>query len=529
MKGKMKKKKNRKCTLTDYFCPFSSCHLICLPFINRTYHSTARTCWTEYYIENGYDVYLFNYAGYGRSFGGSSLNEITTEYSHGCLGALKRVLFSTFLAFRPSSESLKQDAATVARHLVDVVGVDELIIHGESIGGMAAASAARALTATTGSPSRYSTLLICDRTFCNLEAVAQRLVGSWTGIAIRLLTPTWSTDVARDFLAARCSKVVAQDASDEIIHDYSSLKTGLAFAGELTKGQTKNVGWMMSSPLEYLIADLDNVAIADSRLSSRTYQVKNPPSFPADKHITWSEAHHFAACIRRIGKVATAAKKQLKLEEESEGIEVSLSSDALSSNSQKKSDAKAFTKLWKTLACCDGLCGHPLGHAVKEGPDCTVAWLCCAVIFGSQILAEQAEKRWNNQIDNNNRVFLPEDFDLRLQGYQSDDDSLLSHPLPMPVVISSLKNMSAEEKHSLKEVESELTYVIGMLEYIVSRLSSKDNVTLASRRRNGCEEEQGVISTGCFLNLHCGHNNQYSSDERQKLIALIHRLSSDSV
>ena len=200
-----------------------------------------------------------------------------------------------------------------------------------------------------------------------------------------------------------------------------------------------------------------------------------------------------------------------------------------SNSSQKKSDAKAFTKLGKTLACCDGLCGNPLGHAVKEGPDCTVAWLCAAVIFGSQILAEQTEKRWNKQIDNNNRVFLPEDFDLRLQGYQSDDDSLLSHPLPIPVVISSLKNMSAEEKHSLKEVESELKYVIGMLEYIVSRLSSKDNVTLASSRRNGCQEEQGVISTGCFLNLHCGHNNQYSSDERQKLIALIHRLSSDSV
>lgn len=57
----------------------------------------------------------------------------------------------------------------------------QLIIHGESIGGMAAAGAARALTEkgkpdiTTGRSS--VSLLICDRTFCNLEAVAQRLVG----------------------------------------------------------------------------------------------------------------------------------------------------------------------------------------------------------------------------------------------------------------------------------------------------------------------------------------------------------------
>ena len=130
-------------------------------------------------------------------------------------------MFSTFLAFKPSSESLKLDASIVARHIVHVVGVDELIIHGESIGGMAAAGAAKELTATP--PRRnISAILVCDRTFCNLEAVAQRLVGRWTGNAIRILTPGWSTDVARDFLAARCPKIVAQDSADEIIHDFSS-------------------------------------------------------------------------------------------------------------------------------------------------------------------------------------------------------------------------------------------------------------------------------------------------------------------
>lgn len=121
---------------------------------------------------------MFNYAGYGRSFGGSfgfsSWNKTTAKYSHGFLGTLKRIMFSTFLAFKPSSESLKLDASIVTRHIVDAVGVDELIIHGESIGGMAAAGAAKELTATP--PRRnISTILVCDRTFCNLEAVAQRL------------------------------------------------------------------------------------------------------------------------------------------------------------------------------------------------------------------------------------------------------------------------------------------------------------------------------------------------------------------
>ncbi len=71
--------------------------------------------------------------------------------------------------------------------------------------------------------------------------------------------------------------------------------------------------------------------------------------------------------------------------------------------------------------------------------------------------------------------------------------------------------------------------MIGMLEYVVTRISSKENIALSLRRRNGCEDEDGVMSTGCFLNLKCGHNNQYSSEERQKLIALIRRALGDSV
>ncbi len=67
----------------------------------------------------------------------------------------------------------------------------------------------------------------------------------------------------RDFLAARCPKIVAQDSADEIIHEYSSLKSGLAFGGELTKGQTRKIGWIMSPLMEYQIADLDNVSVTN--------------------------------------------------------------------------------------------------------------------------------------------------------------------------------------------------------------------------------------------------------------------------
>lgn len=506
------------------------------------------TCWTEYYIGHGYDVYLFNYAGYGRSYGGRRCNANSTEFTPGVFGTMRRILFSTFFGFKPSSESLKSDATAVARHILEVEGVNQLIIHGESIGGMAAAGAARSLSTSTSTSVTNQTgsvsLLVCDRTFCNLEGVAQRLVGAWTGNAIKLLTPTWSTDVAADFLAAKCPKIVANDAFDEIIHDFASLKSGLAFAGELTRGTTNNLGWIMSPPEEYRMADLENISVSDS--SSVTFQSfqLSPPSWPADKHFTWKESFHFAACVRRIGKLATVAKKKMPelvddASDDEEGVEVSdeypsSTSSLMSSTNNTPTtsvslEASAMISLWNTLACCDGLCGRPLGHAVKEGFDCTVSWLCCAVVFGGQRVAKEAEKRWNKRtLDSDGNVVLPEDFDFRPRGYRRDEDIAMKHPVPFPEVLSTLNDMNSKN-NLLKEVETELSYIIGVLEYVVQRVSSKEYVALALKRRNGREDDHGTISTGCFLNLHCGHNNQFSSSEREELMTLIRKACGDPV
>ena len=145
------------------------------------------------------------------------------------------MFYATFISFKATSQILKLGAVAVAHH-------------------------------------------ICDRIFCNLEAVAQRLVGSWTGNAIRLLTfKSWNTDVVSDFLAAKCPKVVANDAADEIIHDYSSLKSGLSFASELTRGVSNGIGWMMSAPIEYRLADLEGVSVTNpAALTFNGVSVTNP-------------------------------------------------------------------------------------------------------------------------------------------------------------------------------------------------------------------------------------------------------------
>ncbi len=63
-------------------------------------------------------------------------------------------------------------------------------------------------------------------------------------------------------------------------------------------------------------------------------------------------------------------------------------------------------------------------------------------------------------------------------------------------------------------VKSELSFVVGMLEYIVARLSSNAVVESSQRSLHLHAEASGL---GAFMNLHCGHNNAFGKDERKKL------------
>ena len=418
------------------------------------------SCWTEYYISHGFDVYLFNYCGYGRSHAGRSHN----EFQPGFIGSVRRLFYAVFLSFKPTSQTLKLDACAVANHILEHEGVGKLVIHGESIGGMAAAGAARAVTPSIATSSSGTvSLLICDRTFCNLEAVAQRLVGSWTGNAIRFLTfKSWNTDVVADFLAAKCPKLCANDASDEIIHDYSSLKSGLSFAEELTRGITDGLGWSLSAPLEYRMADFENKSMVNSSFLELTAFKVNPPTWPSDKHITWKEAFHFAFCAKRIGKLATSAKKLFSNDEEDgEGVEVSFADSNMTHSSKNDnktsgSEIKELIDLWSTLSCCDGLCGRPLGQAVKDGFDCTVSWLCCAVIMGSQIAANEAQKRISSGNPTNlagASEIKSKDFDCRPLDYQRDESESMKYPIPLPSVLSYMKVCRQSKLQESKLIE----------------------------------------------------------------------------
>uniref|UniRef100_A0A7S1Z1N8 Uncharacterized protein n=1 Tax=Trieres chinensis TaxID=1514140 RepID=A0A7S1Z1N8_TRICV len=528
-------------------------------------------CWTDFYLRTGYDVFLFNYAGFGRSHGGRAR---TKSYKSGCVPRVGRMAKGALWDFAPSAQTLKTDAHAVARHLVTELGVERLVVHGESIGGMAAAGAARrlgekgAVDMSLNRRASHPALLLCDRSFSNLEGVAQRLVGSWTGDAIRALTPLWNTDVASDFLSASCPKAVASDASDAIIADASSLKSGLALSLELRGGKTKGAGRMVSPPLEYRMSDWEGTGAGRSKFAPG--KVVQVPTWPNDRRITENEAFHFAACARRIGKAASSARRRTGYnaytpatgpsEEEDEGIEITelelteedgnindtgVGGKGGNGGSLPPNPEALLVDAWRSLACTDGLCGLPLGAAIKDGHDAVVSWLCCAVIFGGQVVVSAAQKRalgpgGGGARGTEQTTILPEDFDFRPGGYElTEEDGTGVHPVPLPEVVALLRRAldAASGGGVLSDLAPELRYCAGMLDYVVTRISSAGVVRDSTRAlrlkpplsdggggRLGCGSSG---SPGRFMDLRCGHNNQYSGEEKEMLRGVLRLVDDD--
>jgi len=508
--------------------------------------STEYSCWTDYYLQHGYDVILFNYTGYGRSHSGN--RKTKSDLARG-IHIFRRIFTSAFLGFKPSPHSVKVDATDAATYIIENLHVTKFLIHGESIGGMAASGAANVISKrkyvdSNSLPITYPTLLLCDRTFCNLNATAYRLVGSWTQFVIPLLTPSmrWNTDVAGDFISARCRKVVAQDAQDAIIHDASSLKKGIATTKEFTKGITKGLGTFGDVPLTYRMADHEDVGVHESKhakfMASAQVQA---PVWPADKHINLPEAFHFAACARRIGKVATSIRKRKHLdstekslyEDEEEGIEITtvFSRDTDQQSLEcNQNEEDIILQVWDTLGLCDGCTGLPLGAAVRDGYDSTIDWLSGIVTLGSQRIALSAEKRYktsqSTRISFESITVEDQDFEVYFPPTLTQDEADGVAPLPLPYVSQALRavldscDFISNDENPIHIVKRELEYCIKMFQYIQDRISSKQSVLNALQVAH-FEDTFEDFSTGRFLNLHCGHNNQYSLSERAELTTIL--------
>jgi hypothetical protein len=150
--------------------------------------ANLEACWFGWYLSLGFDICFFNYRGYPGSEG------------------------------QASPAKVKADAMVVYNYLKSDLKVEKILVHGESIGGMAACYLAKHASID---------LLIADRTFASLDAVAMRMMNKTIGYCLKYLG-FWFTDSVADYLDAKTMKLIVQDVDDLIIHNTSSLKAGIA-------------------------------------------------------------------------------------------------------------------------------------------------------------------------------------------------------------------------------------------------------------------------------------------------------------
>eukprot|EP00525_Craspedostauros_australis_P010893 CAMPEP_0198120966 /NCGR_PEP_ID=MMETSP1442-20131203/30847_1 /TAXON_ID= /ORGANISM="Craspedostauros australis, Strain CCMP3328" /LENGTH=225 /DNA_ID=CAMNT_0043779705 /DNA_START=221 /DNA_END=898 /DNA_ORIENTATION=- len=191
--------------------------------------------------------------------------------------------------------------------------------------------------------------------------------------------------------------------------------------------------------------------------------------------------------------------------------------------------------VWKAMGCCDGMCGSAMGMAVRGGFDVTVAWLCTTLTYGGQTVVEALEHRIGassngSAVDAARALSAPKepviaaDFDTRPPGYADQESDSVVHPKPIPEVVETLKEILDQHKDDagLQQVKHEIAFCIGTLEYVVARLSSAQQVE-SNWRSKHMDPNTGI---GSFLNLHCGHNNAFSEDERKELQSLLQKAMS---
>ncbi|CAI5747309.1 unnamed protein product [Peronospora destructor] len=151
--------------------------------------------WVQFYTADlDCHVLVYNYRGYGR-----------------CKGS-------------PSPAMHNLDGLAIVDYLKKVRKIKRVAVHGESIGGLVATYVARM--------SPHVSVLIADRTFSTVPALAQRMIARWAGTVVDWFM-RWETDNVQNYLDATCAKLLCSDPCDEIILDGASLKSGVALNLEL--------------------------------------------------------------------------------------------------------------------------------------------------------------------------------------------------------------------------------------------------------------------------------------------------------
>ncbi|KAH9255584.1 hypothetical protein BASA81_006414 [Batrachochytrium salamandrivorans] len=187
------------------FAPLSNTNtqqvvILCSPNAVRFEVYALYPDWIEFYREMGMHVVVWNYRGFGRSLGS------------------------------PSPSAAREDIEAIVHHLQS--RFTQFAFHGESIGGIPACFAAS---------TNAKHLLIADRTFASLDAIAESVVGRRATTLLHYCTLGWEANNVANFMqfASLDNRLVMQDGNDLVIKHSVSLKMGLArlVCGPVTNAQ----------------------------------------------------------------------------------------------------------------------------------------------------------------------------------------------------------------------------------------------------------------------------------------------------
>jgi pimeloyl-ACP methyl ester carboxylesterase len=152
------------------------------------YTAEMQDQWIKFYLNNGINVLLWNYRGYGRSKGS------------------------------PTAVNVVEDTEAVLQFLKEMKSAGNIILHGEYLGGTVAVNVAA---------RKGCEVLFADRAFSNLDAITEVGVGPFVASLMKKVTG-WQLEATNPFLKAQCYKVIGSDPSDVVVPEVASLKYAIA-------------------------------------------------------------------------------------------------------------------------------------------------------------------------------------------------------------------------------------------------------------------------------------------------------------
>lgn len=431
------------------------------------------------------------------------------------------------------------------------------------------------------SHSKDIDVLIADRTFANLPALAQRLVASWAGKAVNLLT-RWETDNVSNYMRATCPKLLCSDPCDEIIHDGASLKSGVALRVELDElafdipslaaaGKNGRETKSLCGDLQLLLEPWLPLSLVTSALWTGSHHVRRISEADSRPQLggplTEEMARRFSEAILSIAKRAmlyttkrdSGSQKKNKMKSDnidaarviteseeadtvasSSHVSISVHSGHQSQHDEDDDDEgvsgvdserqsilsgeavnfpeELLAVVWMQVACMDGYCGQTLLQAAESGGhDMIRAWVASLLVWGGRVTPSRRNL-------------------YSLDPFERQGIAII--PVTIAQVHSMLQDLA--EHHPATKFDFDIGFLVFMVEFLFDSLERRWRVQDGARKQAladgepvGKQQQQHprfepprIISSddpqlGYLLPLHCGHNKNFHEREKQALVAFL--------